>query len=76
LRQFLASTLGKKMEPRISDLEAFVVDARDHLARIEMRLDTYATKADLHRELQGMTWRLLGGASALTGIVWIARTVH
>jgi hypothetical protein len=66
-----------KMETRISDLEVFAVDARNRLARIETRLDTFATKADLHRELHGMTWRLLGGASALVGIVyWIARTVH
>jgi len=64
------------METRISDLEAFAVDARDRLARIETRLDTFATKEDLHRELHGMTRRLLGGASALVGIVyWIARTV-
>jgi hypothetical protein len=64
------------MESRISDLEAFAVDARDRLARIETRLDTFATKEDLHRELHSMTWRLLGGASALVGIVyWIARTV-
>ena len=64
------------METRISDLEVFAVDARDRLARIETRLDTFATKEDLHRELNGMTWRLLGGASALVGIVyWIARTV-
>ena len=68
---------GEKIETRISDLEAFAVDARDRLARIETCLDTIATKADLHRELHGMTWRLLGGASALVGIVyWIARTVH
>jgi hypothetical protein len=40
-------------------------------------LDTFATKADLHRELHGMTWRLFGGASALVGIVyWIARNIH
>jgi hypothetical protein len=68
---------ASKMETRISDLEVFAVDARDRLARIETRLDTFATKADLHRELHGMTWRLLGGASALVGIVyWIARTGH
>lgn len=57
--------------------EAVAVDARDRLARLEMRLDTFATKADLHREPHGLTWRLFGGASALVGIVyWIARTVH
>lgn len=65
------------MEARITALEEFAVDARDRLARIETRLDTFATKADLHRELHGMTWRLFGGASALVGIVyWIARNIH
>ena len=65
------------MEAKIIALEEFAVDARDRLARIETRLDTFATKADLHRELHGMTWRLFGGASALVGIVyWIARNIH
>lgn len=65
------------MEARIIALEEFAVDARDRLARIETRLDTFATKADLHRELHGMTLRLFGGASALVGIVyWIARNIH
>jgi hypothetical protein len=65
------------MEARIIALEEFAVDARDRLARIETRLDTFATKADLHRELHGLTWRLFGGASALVGIVyWIARNIH
>jgi hypothetical protein len=65
------------METRIIALEEFAVDARDRLARIETRLDTFATKADLHREMHGMTWRLFGGASALVGIVyWIARNIH
>ena len=65
------------MEARIIALEEFAVDARDRLARIETRLDTFATKADLHRELHDMTWRLFGGASALVGIVyWIARNIH
>ena len=65
------------MKARIIALEEFAVDARDRLARIETRLDTFATKADLHRELHGMTWRLFGGASALVGIVyWIARNIH
>ena len=65
------------MEARIIALEEFAVDARDRLARIETRLDTFATKADLHRELHDLTWRLFGGASALVGIVyWIARNIH
>ncbi len=64
------------MEARIIALEEFAVDARDRLARIETRLDTFATKEDLHRELHGMTWRLFGGATALVGVMyWIARYI-
>ena len=64
------------MEERIIALEEFAVDALDRLARIETRLDTFATKEDLHRELHGMTWRLFGGATALVGVVyWIARYI-
>lgn len=68
------------METRIIALEKFAVETFDRLARIETRLDTFATKADLHQELHRVTWRLLGGtmagASALVGVVyWIARSV-
>jgi hypothetical protein len=68
------------MEARIIALEKFAVDTCDRLARIETRLETFVTKADLHQELHRMTWRLLGGAltgaSALVVIVyWIARSV-
>ena len=69
------------MEARIIALEDFAVETRDRLARIETRLDTFVTKADLHQELHAMTWKLLSGAisgaSALVGIVyWIARNIH
>ena len=68
------------MEARIIALEKFAVDTCDRLARIETRLETFVTKADLHQELHRMTWRLLAGAltgaSALVVIVyWIARSV-
>ena len=69
------------MEARVVALEDFAIETRDRLARIETRLDTFVTKADLHQELHSMTWKLLGGAmsvaSALVGIVyWIARNIH
>lgn len=69
------------MEARVVALEEFAIETRDRLARIETRLDTFLTKADLHQELHSMTWKLLGGAisvaSALAGIVyWIARNIH
>lgn len=47
------------MEARISALESSNLDTRDRLARIETRLETFATKEDLHRELAGQTWRLV-----------------
>ena len=63
------------METRVTSLENFAAETRDRLVRMETRMDiffdTYATKADLHKELHAMTWRLLGGASALVGIVYL-----
>ena len=66
------------METRGTSIENVATETRDCLARMETRMDiffdTHATKADLHKELQAMTWRLLGGASALVGIVyWVVR---
>ncbi len=66
------------MESRVTSLENFATETRECLVRLETRMDiffdTYATKADLHKELHAMTWRLLGGASALVGIVyWVVR---
>ena len=66
------------MEARVAGLENFATETRDRLVRMETRMDiffdTYATKADLHKELHAMMWRLLGGASALVGIVyWVVR---
>ena len=65
------------MQARVIALENFAIDTRDRLMRIETRMDTFATKADLHRELHAMTWKLFTAASALVGIIyWIARNVH
>jgi hypothetical protein len=69
------------MEARVVPFEKFQVNTQERLTRIETRLDTFATKADLHQALHSMTWKILGGAlsgaSALVGIVyWIARNVH
>ncbi|MDE1139933.1 MAG: hypothetical protein PW999_09820 [Paraburkholderia tropica] len=54
------------MEARISALEAANLETRDRLARIETRLESVATKADLseltssfHREINAQTWRLV-----------------
>jgi hypothetical protein len=69
------------MQARLLKFEEFEADTRDRLARIETRLDTFATKADLnalkadlyrelHKELHGMTCKLMGGASALVAAVY------
>jgi hypothetical protein len=65
------------VQERVTKLERFESDTRERLARIETRLDTCATKEDLHRALHGMTWKLLGGSSALLMVVfWLAKNIH
>lgn len=69
------------MEARVAKLEDFAQDTRERLARIEARMDTFATKEDLQRELHTQTWRVIGAlltaGTLLTGIVYyIARNVH
>jgi hypothetical protein len=62
------------MQVRVINLERFAIETRDRLTRIETRLDTFATKADLHHELHSMTWKLLGGAMA--GATALVATVY
>jgi hypothetical protein len=69
------------VQARIIDLEKFSIESRDLLTRIETRLDTFATKADLHHELHSMTWKLLGGAMAgstalVAAVYWVACNVR
>jgi tetrahydromethanopterin S-methyltransferase subunit B len=72
------------MQIKLANFEAFQIDTCDRLARIETRLDTFATKedlkelkAELEKNLHGMTWKLIGSASLLVAIVYyIAKTVH
>ena len=69
------------MQARMMDLEKFSIETRDRLTRIETRLDTFATKADLHHELHSMTWKLLGGAMAgftalVAAVYWVACNVR
>jgi hypothetical protein len=58
------------MEARITTLEQANLETRDRLARIETRLESVATKADLaelrgemgsalHREINAQTWKLV-----------------
>jgi len=69
------------MHARIVDLVIFAIETRDRLTRIETRLDTFPTKADLHHELHSMTWKLLGGAMAgatalVAAVYWMACNVR
>ncbi len=69
------------MEARIAKLEEFAGDARERLARIETKLDTFATKQDLHTELHAQTWRFVGvvttlGVAIVGAMVWIAKNVN
>lgn len=72
------------MQAKIASFESFQIDTCDRLARIESRMDTFATKqdlkelkADIYKNLHGMTWKLIGSASSLVAIVYyIAKTVH
>ena len=47
------------LSERVSNLEADVRDVRDRLTRVESKLDTFATKADLFEALNAQTWRLV-----------------
>lgn len=66
------------MEARVAKLEDFVVEARDRLTKIESRLDHMATKADLHKEINNQTWKLVtfvsGFGTALAGAVYLIAT--
>lgn len=48
-----------EMEARISALEAANLETRDRLIKIETRMDSLASKEDLHKELSAQTWRLV-----------------
>lgn len=66
------------MEARLQALEAANQDTRDRLARIETRLDTVATKEDLHRETNAQTWKLVtfvcGFGTALVAATYFLAT--
>lgn len=53
------------METRVSKLEGFALETRDRLARIESRLDTFATKADLQEMGSSMIKWMVGTAVGL-----------
>lgn len=65
------------MEARVAKLEEFAQDTRDRLVRIETRLDTFATKEDMHRELHSLTWKMIGAQAALVAAVYfVVKFLH
>lgn len=61
------------MEARITALEAANLETRDRLAWIETRLESVATREDLHNEIIAQTWRLVTFACSF-GTALVAAT--
>lgn len=53
------------METRVAKLEDFALETRDRLTRIETKLDTFATKADLQEMSSSMVKWMVGTAVGL-----------
>lgn len=62
------------MEPRIAKLEHDVADIRVDIGSIKTFLPTLATKAEMHKEFNVQTWRLIGAlALVASAAVLVAR---
>lgn len=85
----MATEVGAaEMELRVVKLEQTAQQTREHLARIDGRLDSIelrmATREDvlrlearMHEALSALTWKLIGTMGALVaGVYFVARTVH
>lgn len=61
---------------RVSHLEIDMRDVRDRLAKIESKLESFATKSDLYQAINNQTWKLVtfvcGFGTALVAAVYIA----
>jgi len=58
-------------------LDTFATKTDLNLLKADLYKEIHSTKAYIHKELHGMTWKLIGSASTLVAIVYyIARTVH
>lgn len=57
---------------RVGNLETDMRDVRERLTRIEVRLDTFSTKEDMHREFNVQTWRIIGAVLAAGGLFFAA----
>ena len=53
-----------------------MINHERRLGYIEGKLDSFATREDLQKELLGMTWKIIGAIAALVAaVVWIVRNV-
>lgn len=61
--------------PEVSKVDV-QMDHESRLAYIEGRMESFATKEDLHKGLHDMTWKIIGAIAALVAAVYfIARYV-
>jgi predicted nuclease with TOPRIM domain len=66
-----------RLESKVDKLESKVDKLEFKVDNLASRMDTFVTKEELHRELHGLTWRIMGGATVLvSGVYYIARYVH
>lgn len=54
-----------ELTERVGNLETDMRDVRDRMTRIEVRLDTFSTKEDMHKEFNAQTWRLVTWTTGL-----------
>ena len=53
-----------------------MINHERRLGYIEGKLESFATKEDLQKELGAMTWKIIGAIAALVAaVVWIVRNV-
>ena len=66
---------GDGLEKRVEKLESTMADIQVRLIRVESKLDSTATKADLseltaslHKSMNEQTWKLLAGATSMAAL--------
>ncbi|MHA6881521.1 hypothetical protein [Ralstonia pseudosolanacearum] len=80
------------METRVEKLETATTEIKDRLTKIEARLDVFdtrlgmfptvfATKEDLHKEINAQTWKLVTfvcsfGTALVAATYFIVKSVH
>lgn len=53
-----------------------MINHEGRLGYIEGKMESFATKEDLQKELGAMTWKIIGAIAALVAaVVWIVRNV-